>query len=195
MSLPMRRAREVYRIYDELEYISGAEGADGLASDTPGAGARRLSGPAAATVAVLAVGGTSLTLLVTHRWQGPAGKDGLADASRSAAPGRVASGAEVGHGLTREQLSGSREQLRGSREVRPRRTRRAPRVGRVPGNRATHARAVEMKGAAPVHAREAMPVVYRTSPSSAAGVPMRAIPAVAGGPPPRRRSEFGFERG
>ncbi|MBA3808825.1 MAG: hypothetical protein H0X28_10600 [Solirubrobacterales bacterium] len=190
MSLPMRRAREVYRIYDELEYVSGVEGADLLASSAPGSGARRRGGPAAATVAVLAVGGTSVTLLAMHGSEGPAGKGRLADAPRSAAPdrvGAVASGADVGQRIILEQR-------RASRAVRPRGTRRAPWRSRV-AVRAAHARAVETKRAAGMHAIDATPAVNRPPSATAADVPVRTIPTAAGEPSRARRSEFGFERG
>ncbi len=190
MSLPTRRAREVYRIYDELEYVSGVGGADLLASSAPRSGARRRGGPAAATVAVLAVGGTSVTLLAMHGSEGPAGKGRLADAPRSAATGRVgavASGADVGQGI-------GPEQRRGSRAVRPHGTRRAPRRSKV-AVRATHARAVETKRATRVHAVKVTPAVNRTSSPTATDMPVRAIPTAAAEPSRARPSEFGFERG
>jgi hypothetical protein len=68
MSLLVRRPQELYRVYDELEYMSGTPGVECLAAETVAREAsRRRGGVAAAMAALLVVGGGLLTLLAIQK--------------------------------------------------------------------------------------------------------------------------------
>lgn len=66
MSLLARRPQELYRVYDELEYMSGAPGAECLVPEASEA-SRRRGGAAVATAALLVVGGGLVTLLAVQK--------------------------------------------------------------------------------------------------------------------------------
>jgi len=66
MSLLVRRPQELYRVYDELEYMSGAPGVECLVPDATEAAHRR-GGAAAVAAALLVVGGGLVALLIIQK--------------------------------------------------------------------------------------------------------------------------------
>jgi hypothetical protein len=167
MSVLARRTREVYRVYDEREYMSGTASTEWGELQAPEA-ARRLGGRVAATAALLVVGSTSAALLA-HGSRAPRTKRVATDRRSPAAA------------LARQVASTSASRKRAAMK----RTR--PRRGRLlTGMQSEHHRR------SPTQVPAA--VVRQTPHVKEVVAAVRQGPAVTPDPYRSRRPEFGFER-
>jgi hypothetical protein len=182
VTLLARRSREVYRVYGELEYLSGAADADCPAPAVPDA-PRRRGGSAAAVTALLVVGGTSVTLLAT-RGSGASGAKPAPDARPSGSPVAAAHTASLSASRARQVV----------------RTRPRP-IRRIAGIDSAHQRRSAVGGlprkrhaAVLVSAATVRRIAYARGAVAVAVAAPRQASNPGEGQSPSRRQEFGFER-
>jgi hypothetical protein len=179
-----RRPRTVYRVYDEDEYLAGADAyADWDAAPAHetkrGRGLQRLAGAAALTGAVGTVGGV-VGLAGLHAHSGDRGES----AERSVPSMRTAASrgsASIAHAVSPHVARRSRPRRRSA--------------NRRPVEVAFVSRRIETRSAAEIPARMVAVSAPRDTPApgSVAGAATDDAP-VAATAGPRAQSEFGFER-